>query len=209
MSYVLLFLFALGALGTSLTPLLAQSQDAAGDALSLQPGDSVRIVVWQQPQFSGGYAVESDGSIGHPLYRAVKVAGVPFAAAEARLQEFLQRFTPNPQFVFEPLLRVTIGGEVRDPKPLALRPGTTVSQAVSQAGGLTEFARRDRVRVRRGASEFLVDLTRPGPQYAQMPIHSGDELLIERRPAFFRNVFLPTATLLGTAAALVTAITRK
>jgi len=37
-----------------------------------------------------------DGSITHPLFRAVKVAGVPFTTAEANLRKFLSAFEDNP-----------------------------------------------------------------------------------------------------------------
>ncbi len=76
----------------------------------LAPGDSVRIVVWRKPEFSGDFVVAPDGSITHPLYRGVKVAAMPFATAEANVRQFLSGFEENPQFVMEPLIRVAVVG---------------------------------------------------------------------------------------------------
>src|SRR5215218_6153155 len=39
------------------------------EAVSLSPGDSVRITVWRKPEFSGDFIVAPDGTISHPLYR--------------------------------------------------------------------------------------------------------------------------------------------
>src|SRR3954463_16042051 len=95
--------------------LSAQTVPAAADQMTLSPGDSVRIVVWRKPEFSGDFVVAPDGSITHPLFRSVKVAGMPFATAEANMRQFLSGFEENPQFVMEPLIRVAVSGEV--PRP--------------------------------------------------------------------------------------------
>ena len=59
--------------------LVAQGSAAPGVQNVLTPGDSVRIVVWRKPEFSGDYVVAARRTITHPLFRAVKVAGLPFA----------------------------------------------------------------------------------------------------------------------------------
>ena len=74
-----------------------------GQQAVLTPGDSVRIQVWRKPEFSGDFVIAPDGSVSHPLYRSVRVAGVPFATAEANIRRFLSGFEENPQFVMEPL----------------------------------------------------------------------------------------------------------
>src|SRR4051812_21311269 len=63
----------------------------------LSPGDSVRITVWRKPEFSGDFIIAPDGTISHPLYRSVRVAGVPIATAEVNLRTFLARFEQDPQ----------------------------------------------------------------------------------------------------------------
>ena len=61
----------------------------------LTPGDSVRVVVWRRPEFSGDFVVAPNGTITHPLYRSVTIGGVPFATAEANLRRFLSRFADD------------------------------------------------------------------------------------------------------------------
>src|SRR5687767_7098439 len=127
--------------------LIAQSQAQAADQAVLSPGDSVRIVVWRKPEFSGDFVVAPNGTITHPLFRSVQVAGMPFATAEANLRRYLARFEENPEFVMEPLIRVAVSGEVERPTVFALRPETTVAEAVARAGGANEVGARNRVRV--------------------------------------------------------------
>ncbi len=95
----------------------------------------MRIQVWRKPEFSGDFVIAPDGSISHPLYRSVRVAGVPFATAEANIRRFLSGFEENPQFVMEPLVRVAVSGEVTRPMVFATRPETTIGEALARAGG--------------------------------------------------------------------------
>ena len=127
----------------------ASAQNTQGAASMLLPGDSVRVVVWRRPEFSGDFVVAPNGTITHPLYRAVTVGGVPFATAEANLRRFLSRFEDNPEFVLEPLVRISVSGEVDRPRVYALRPETSIAEAVGVAGGVTRDGNRDRVRVLR------------------------------------------------------------
>src|SRR5688500_15038061 len=85
------------------TPSVAQSPSPApsADQVSLSPGDSVRVMVWRKPEMSGDFIVGPDGTITHPLYRAVRVGGVPFSTAQANVRNFLARFEQDPQFILE------------------------------------------------------------------------------------------------------------
>src|SRR6266550_4201977 len=109
--------------------LTAQTSGPAGDEAVLSPGDSVRITVWRKPEFSGDFVIAPDGSVTHPLFRAVRVAGVPLATAEANLRRYLTQYDQNPQFVMEPLLRVSVSGEVTRPLVFAVQPGTSIADA--------------------------------------------------------------------------------
>ncbi|OLC42669.1 MAG: hypothetical protein AUH75_04115 [Gemmatimonadetes bacterium 13_1_40CM_4_65_7] len=195
-------------IGGSLPGLLhGQAPDSSKDGSVLTPGDSVWIMVWRKPEFTGEFAVAADGSISHPLYRAVMVGGVPLATAEANLRSLLEKFDREPQFVMVPLFRVAVEGEVNRPSMYALSPKTTISEAVARAGGPTQFGRLDRVRLLRsgakgGHTQVLLNLTHLESGAAQMPIRSGDQILVERRRSIFSQVILPAVTLIGALASV-------
>jgi polysaccharide export outer membrane protein len=188
-------------------PASAQESRASSEQAVLAPGDSVRIVVWRKPEFSGDFVVAPNGTITHPLFRSVQVAGVPFATAEANLRRYLARFEENPEFVMEPLIRVAISGEVERPLVYALRPETTIAEAVARAGGATETGARNRVRVLRlqqsGQQEqLIINLTDPQAGYGSVPIRSGDQIIVDRRKSFMRDILLPTLGVIGSIASL-------
>src|SRR5215204_2900642 len=117
MIHVLRLTFVLGILCSSAA--LAQSPAPPREQPTLSPGDSVRITVWRRPELSGDFVVAPDNSITHPLFRTVKVGGVPHNIAEANVRTFLLRFDQDPQFVLEPLFRVAVTGEVNRPQLFA------------------------------------------------------------------------------------------
>jgi polysaccharide export outer membrane protein len=192
---------------------VAQSPAPTTEQVILAPGDSVRVVVWRKPEMSGDFIVAPDGTITHPLYRAVRVGGVPFATAEANVRAFLARFEQDPQFVVEPLVRVAVSGEVGRPQVFAVRPETSIADAVAQAGGPNQFGRRDKVRVlRRDANgqqrELTVNILDPEGAAARVRVHSGDQIVVDRRRSVFRDIFLPALGVLGSAASIYLVIDR-
>jgi polysaccharide export outer membrane protein len=193
-------------LGPRMATRSADAQSPAAPAASasstLNPGDLVRITVWRKPELSGDFVIASDGTVSHPLYRGVRVTGIPLAAVEARLRDFLGTLEENPQFVVEPLLRVAVAGEVRQPNLYNLRPETSLAQAVAIAGGTTERGRRDRLRLVRDNREVVVDLRRPDQSGAGMLVRSGDQIVVERQRAAW-DVVGPVVSILGATAAIV------
>ena len=171
----------------------------------LAPGDVLRITVWRKPEFSGDFEIAPDGSITHPLYRELKVAGLSFTTVEERVRAFLARFEANPSFVMSPLLRVFVGGEVRQPSVYTLPPGTTVAQAVAQAGGATERGRLNEVRIRRQEHVMVSDLTRPDDA-APAEIRSGDQIIVGRSRSFLRDYLAPTSSVIAALAAIASVI---
>jgi len=189
----------------------AQETSARADVRSeqavLTPGDSVRITVWRKPEFSGDFVIAPDGSVSHPLYRAVRVGGVPFATAEANVRRFLSGFEDNPQFVMEPLVRVAVSGEVTRPVVFAIRPETTIGEAVARAGGTTQFGARNRVRVLRltpnGQQQILtLNLQSPSSTDGLLPVRSGDQIVVDRKKSFVKDILIPTIGVIGSIASM-------
>jgi polysaccharide export outer membrane protein len=188
-------------------PVSAQQSAASKDQAVLSPGDSVRIVVWRKPEFSGDFVVAPNGTVTHPLFRAVQVGGIPFATAEANIRRFLTRFEENPEFVMEPLIRVAISGEVGRPQVFAVRPETTIAEAVARAGGTTEDGVRNRIRVFRlepggQQQQLIVNLTDPTGSSGRIQVRSGDQIVVDRRRSFLREVLVPTLGVIGSIASL-------
>lgn len=188
-------------------PLPAQ-QDGSARITTLNPGDAVQITVWRQPELSGEFAIAEDGSITHPLFREIVVVGMPLPEAESRVRDFLNGMQANPRFVVQPLLRVSVGGEVRQPSLYRLPPETSIAEAVALAGGATDRGRLDRIRLFRGGEEILVDLTNPEAGRAQEPIRSGDQIFVDRRTSIFRDFIAPAGSITAALVSLISVLTR-
>jgi len=85
---------------------------------------------------------------------------------------------------------VTVAGSVMSPGIYKVASGTTVTQAVTQAGGVTENGKRDDVRLFRGVNETRLDLTEP--EAIGMPVESGDQILVKNKSSGgIRRFILP------------------
>lgn len=157
----------------------------------LQPGDLVEITVWQQPELSGQFKVSQDGTLVHPLYRQVRVTGLPAAQVEDRLRSFLSQYSANPQVVVLPLYQIAVAGQVFRPSMYTVQPGTTISQVVTLAGGVTETADTDDAELTRGTRVMEIDLR--DATTIQMPVQSGDQILVKAKGGVgvFRQTILP------------------
>ena len=138
-----------------------------------------------------------------PVYQTVKVAGVPLDVVRERLRSVLSTYEQGVQFVLEPLVSVTVAGEVRQPNLYHLPQGTTFAQAIAQAGGPTELGRLDKVRVIRRDSTLTINLGNGYSKYAALQVASGDQVLVARRSSFnlLRDVMYPLASLTAAVAA--------
>ena len=170
--------------------------------LTLSPGDVIKIDVWQQKEYSCECVVSADGSISHPLYRALKVTGLPLAEVESRIRSFLSSYLSMPTFDIQPLFRVVVAGEVRQPSIYTVPPGTTVAQAVFRAGGPTDRGNLVDVRLIRGVGSQSLDLTRPDVVTSRIEVHSGDQILVGRRRNIMQDVIAPSSSILAALAAI-------
>lgn len=117
------------------------------------PGDVLQVRVFQQDAMSARARVRADGMVSLPFVNDVEAAGyAPQKFAEV-LQVKLKSFINSPLVTVSveevKPLGITILGEVVHPGLYQVEPGAGLLQAIAQAGGLTDFAKRDRVFVLR------------------------------------------------------------
>lgn len=196
----LLLLLAL--LAAAAAPAAAQPAEPA----AARPGDVIRLTVWRLPEFTGEFGIAPDGTILHPLLTRVRVVGETRESVRTQLRRELLVYEADPQFVFDYLYRVAVGGEVRLPNLYTLPPETTLGQALAAAGGGSADARLDRVVLLRGGEETLLDLRNPTPEVAEMRIRSGDQLRVPRRGASFRDYLGLGASVVAAVASVIAAI---
>jgi polysaccharide export outer membrane protein len=122
----------------------------APDDYVIGSGDTLQITVWNHPEVSVPVAVvRPDGKITVPLVKELEVSGLTPIQAERRITEGLSKFyeDPNVAVVVATInsKKVYIVGAVQKQGPLAYTYGMTVMQALSEAGGLTDYAKRKHI----------------------------------------------------------------
>jgi len=117
------------------------------------PDDTLQISVWKEPELSGSVAVRPDGKISIPLVDDVQAAGLTAVELSAQIAEKLKKFVTGPHVTVIVTAinnrRVYVLGEVVRPGGFALLPDMNVLQAISDAGGLTQFAHSKKIYVLR------------------------------------------------------------
>ena len=152
-------------------------------------GDLLNVLVWDQEKMSARVRVRSDGFVSLPFLDDVPVAGMtPVTLArslEGRLKQFI--VTPQVTIVVEEAkpLSVSVLGQVQQPGLFNLDPGASIAQALAAAGGLKDFARRDRIfLLRSGAGSARVRMTYEdvtagtGPAFS-LRLRTGDVVVVE------------------------------
>jgi polysaccharide export outer membrane protein len=127
------------------------------------PGDVLQIDVWKEPEASvAAVAVQSDGGVSVPILGEVKAAGLTAAEFQQTLAE---RFGEIIRGARVTVLvrevnseRVYLIGEVRREGPIRLQGPLTVLQALAEAGGITDYAKRKKIYVLRvvGGKKLLL-----------------------------------------------------
>jgi polysaccharide export outer membrane protein len=124
--------------------------------------DVLSVVVWRQPQLSGQILVASDGTITVPLAGSMPAAGSTCEELRKELERRLTQVTLKPNVtvrVAEPRSRVFYAlGEVHKPGMFPLHSDEVLSQALAEAGGLTDFADASAVKILRHTPSSDVEI---------------------------------------------------
>ncbi len=130
----------------------ALSQDMSSTYI-IGAGDSLAINVWHENEISQKLSVRPDGMISLPLLGDVPASGLTPDQLGANIQQRLTQFLTNPHvtvIVSEVKSKFfTVMGEVAKPGTYALNKQTTILEALSEAGGLKEFAKKQKIYVLR------------------------------------------------------------
>jgi polysaccharide export outer membrane protein len=144
--------------------LLTALQSTPAPATVPDPGqyivganDVLTVTVFNQPQLSGTFVVEADGTVAFPLLGRVAVGGLSIRAIEEELRaRLISGYVKNPhvsvtieQYRSQ---RVFVMGEVRQPGTLQFTGSMTLLEALARVGSTTDRAGSEALVIRsRGA----------------------------------------------------------
>ena len=128
------------------------------DTYRIGCSDVIEVAVWKEPDLTRPVVVRADGKVTLPLLGEVAAAGKTTGQLEAELADGFRRYVENPVVtvaVVQPnSCKFYVTGQVMRPGEYSLPRGITVLQAISTAGGFTEWANQRRlVLIRRAAGQ--------------------------------------------------------
>lgn len=152
----------------------------------ISPNDILEITVYGEPDLSVTVRVSQDGTIIYPLLGNIKAAGFDIREIEKTITDLLtQDFLVNPQvsiFIKE-YSKISILGEVRSPGTYEMKENLTLTQAISAAGGFTDTANTDAIKIISGIGEKKETITLGIDQImdkeiADVEIKANDTILV-------------------------------
>ena len=178
-------------------PASAETQSVQDqEALLLVPGDILRVVVWREPDLSGDFQVDQDGTLVLPLLGKLLVTDRAWNIVKDDLMQDYLRDLRNPSIELTPFRSVYVLGEVNLPGRYNVHPTNgNLAGAVSLASGVTPDGDVTNMRIVRDGVIILDGIA--GEQLlSELGIRSGDQLFIGRRAWLDRNsTFLASALL--------------
>jgi polysaccharide biosynthesis/export protein len=122
-------------------------------AYQIGPEDVLDISIWKEPEVSRVVPVRPDGRISLPLINDVQASGMSPQQLAKTISEKLRKYLNEPQVTVIVTAinsqRVFVVGEVLRAGAFPLIPGMTVLQALSSAGGFSNFADVKKIHVMR------------------------------------------------------------
>jgi polysaccharide export outer membrane protein len=135
---------------------VAQAAAITDASYKIGPQDVLRVDVWKETEISRSVPVRPDGKISLPLLNDVQAAGRTAMELANTITEGLKKFINNPQVTVSVAeinsRRVYVTGEVTRPGAYPLLPNMTALQALTSAGGFTQFSNPKKIYVLRNES---------------------------------------------------------
>ena len=119
--------------------------------------DLLTISVWHQPDLSRTVPVRPDGLISLPLVGEIQAAGKTTPELEDEIRAALTHYLKDPELTVMVAQirsrRVNVIGEVGHPGTLELTQSMGVLDAIAAAGGLRDFAKKNKIYVLRETAD--------------------------------------------------------
>jgi polysaccharide biosynthesis/export protein len=157
---ILVFALSAGAQAQESKPALPASDEGtsvySGPAYLLGPGDIIDIGVWKDETLSKSLTILPDGKISFPLIGEIKAAGRTVPDLKKEIEQKIVRYAPDPIVSIEVRqvnsMLIYVIGRVNAPGRFSLNTNVNVLQALTMAGGVNAFAKRDKIKIFRQES---------------------------------------------------------
>lgn len=152
----------------------------------LGPADVLFIKVYDADRFTGPQVVRPDGKITLYLLNEVQAAGLTPQRLQDQLKVALSEYLRQPDVLVTVSevnsRKYQIQGEVNRPGSFALAAPTRVFDALGNAGGFKDFAKRGDIRILRADGQIFrfswTDYTRGKKREQNILLENGDTIVV-------------------------------
>lgn len=155
----------------------------AGPVGVLRPGDELNVTIFRNEELTGKYIIDSRGFLQIPGLGVIRVAGLTPEAAVDRLKaQLVSRGFTSPEIAVQPLVRISVLGEVRSPGLYSVEPGRNLLQLITLAGGPNERADLEKTVVVREGRQIPINVRTAlaGGEAGRLVLYSNDVLFLPR-----------------------------
>jgi polysaccharide export outer membrane protein len=163
------------------SPPSAVAKGGYGDSeFKLGPDDVIEVSVYQEKDLSATVPVRPDGKISLPLVGEMPASGKTAVELQKEIAQKLKQYIADPAVtvvvkeVNSP--KVSVMGEVKTPGVYKIKDRATLLDALALAGGLTDFAKKDKITVLR---------PEPNGDLRYIKVNIGDQIKGKRPDPFY------------------------
>ena len=175
--------------GTAPTAIAAQPAATGGGDYEIGPEDVLDVSVWREKDLQREVLVRPDGWLTFPLVGNVQAAGKTPQQLENEIRQRLRKYIPDPVVTVTVKkiqgLKVFVTGRVGKPGEYVIGRYVDILQALTLAGGLTPFAKEDKIKVirKQGGKEMVIPFdyseVKKGKSLKQnITLRSGDVIVV-------------------------------
>jgi len=157
------------------TTIMSASNAQVDSSYTLGVGDTIKIVVFEEPDMSFDVTIGNTGLLSYPYLDELTLIGKTASQVERELVNGLKgRVLVKPNIAVSVIeyRPFSIGGEVKNPGNYSYELRLTVKKAINLAGGVTEWSNGKRFKIERekpiADERFSLDT----------PVYPGDTLTI-------------------------------
>jgi polysaccharide export outer membrane protein len=150
------------------------------------PGDVIRLNIWREPDLTGEFLVQEDGTVVLPRIGAIHVTEYTPSVLKRNLVSEFGKTLRNPSIEVVVLRRILISGEIGQEGVYPVDSTMSLVEVLALAGGPSPSAKRNEVILIREGREIEIDLDEP-LEIRNVALQSGDQLLVPRANTWIRN----------------------
>ena len=158
----------------------------------VQPGDTIKIAVWQKPELSQQVTVQLNGKIRLMLIGELEIKDKSLAQVQKEISDRLQKYIQQPLVevsLIAPNFGIYIFGAIGRPGIIMAKDNLTILKAIILSGGFGQFADKSKVvLIRRSPGKetryiFDIETYLSGEDLAQdLYLQPGDIIYIPKLP---------------------------